>query len=93
MTNYGLSAINNLLTKKIYSSISCIKKCTYSTFLVPEDEEVISRDFKQQLPMEWLRCPPLRILVEHALQIAMALSFSATEENFQTGKDMFTNNV
>ncbi len=35
--------------------------------------------------------PPLRILAEHALQIAMALSSSsATEKNFQTGEDMFT---
>ncbi len=35
--------------------------------------------------------PPLRILAEHALQIAMALSSSVTEENFQTGEDMFKN--
>ncbi len=35
--------------------------------------------------------PPLGILAEHALQIAMALSSSATEKNFQTGEDMFTN--
>ncbi len=39
----------------VYSSISCINKCTYSTFLV--HEEVISRDFKQQLRMERLRWP------------------------------------
>ncbi len=30
--------------------------------------------------------PPLGILAEHALQIAMALSSSATEKNFQTAK-------
>ncbi len=41
----------------VYSSISCINKCTYSTFLVHEDEEVISRDFMQQLRMERLRWP------------------------------------
>ncbi len=35
--------------------------------------------------------PPLGILAEQALQIAMALSSSATEKNFQTGEDMFTN--
>ncbi len=35
--------------------------------------------------------PPLGILAEHVLQIAMALSSSATEKNFQTGEDMFTN--
>ncbi len=35
--------------------------------------------------------PPLGILAEHALQIAMALSSSATEKNFQTGEGMFTN--
>ncbi len=29
------------LTTNLYSSISCIKKCIYSTFLVHEDEEVI----------------------------------------------------
>ncbi len=51
--NYGLSAINNSLTTNVYSSISCKKKYIYSTFLV--DEEVISRDFKQQLRMERLR--------------------------------------
>ncbi len=34
--------------------------------------------------------PLLRILAEHALQIAMALSSSATAKNFQTGEDMFT---
>ncbi len=34
--------------------------------------------------------PPLRILAEHTLQIAMALSSSATEKNFQTDEDMFT---
>ncbi len=34
--------------------------------------------------------PPLVILTEHVLQ-AMALSSSATEKNFQTGEDMFTN--
>ncbi len=34
--------------------------------------------------------PPLRILAEHTLQIAMALSSSATAKNFQTGEDMFT---
>ncbi len=33
----------------------------------------------------------LVILAEHALQIAMGLSSSATERNFQTGEDMFTN--
>ncbi len=55
--NYGLSAINNSLTKQLYSSISCIKKCIYSTFLVHEDEQVISRDFKQQLRMEQLHWP------------------------------------
>ncbi len=33
----------------------------------------------------------LGILAEHALQTAMALSSSATEKNFQTGEDMFTN--
>ncbi len=55
--NYGLSAINNSLTTNLYSSISCIKKCIYSTFLEHEDEEVISRDFKQQLRMERLRWP------------------------------------
>ncbi len=31
----------NSLTTNLYSSISCIKKCIYSTFLVHEDEEVI----------------------------------------------------
>ncbi len=35
--------------------------------------------------------PPLRVLAEHSSQIAMALSSSATEKNFQTGEDMFTN--
>ncbi len=35
--------------------------------------------------------PPFWILAEHALHIAMALSSSATEKNFQTGEDMFTN--
>ncbi len=35
--------------------------------------------------------PPPGVLAEHALQIAMALSSSATEKNFQTGEDMFTN--
>ncbi len=34
--------------------------------------------------------PPLCILAENALQIAMVLS-SVTEKNFQTGEDMFTN--
>ncbi len=34
--------------------------------------------------------PPLRILAEHTLQIAMALSSSATAKNFQTDEDMFT---
>ncbi len=34
--------------------------------------------------------PPLGILAEHA-QISMALSSSATEKNFQTVEDMFTN--
>ncbi len=34
--------------------------------------------------------PPLRILAEHTLQIAMALSSSATAKKFQTGEDMFT---
>ncbi len=33
--------------------------------------------------------PPLGILAEHALQITM--SSSATEKNFLTGEDMFTN--
>ncbi len=47
-----MSAINNSLTTNLYSSISCINKCINLTFLVPEDEEVISRDFKQQLRME-----------------------------------------
>ncbi len=51
--NYCLSTINNSLTTHSYSIISCI----YSTFLVHEDEEVISRDFKQQLRMERLRWP------------------------------------
>ncbi len=41
----------------LHSGIPCIKKCIYSTFSVHEDEEVISRDFKQQLWMEWLRLP------------------------------------
>ncbi len=45
------------LTTNIYLSISSINKCIYSTFLVHEDEEVISRDFKQQLRMERLRWP------------------------------------
>ncbi len=31
----------NSLTTHLYSSISCIKKLIYSTFLVHEDEEVI----------------------------------------------------
>ncbi len=31
----------NSLTTNLYSSISCIKKLIYSTFLVHEDEEVI----------------------------------------------------
>ncbi len=35
--------------------------------------------------------PPFIILAEHALQIAMGLSSSDTERNFQTGEDMFTN--
>ncbi len=35
--------------------------------------------------------PLLGILAEHALQIAMTLSSSATKENFQTGEDMITN--
>ncbi len=35
--------------------------------------------------------PPFGILAEHALHIAMSLSSSATEKNFQTGEDMFTN--
>jgi len=35
--------------------------------------------------------PPLGVLAEHGLQIAMALSSSAPEKHFQTGKDMFTN--
>ncbi len=35
--------------------------------------------------------PPLRILTEHTLQIAMALSSSATEKNFQTDEDVFKN--
>ncbi len=35
--------------------------------------------------------PPLGILAEHALEITMALSSSATEKNFQTDEDMFTN--
>ncbi len=39
----------------------------------------------------WCLFPPLRILAEHTLQIAMALSSSATVKNFQTGEDMFTN--
>ncbi len=34
---------------------------------------------------------PPGVLVEHALQIAMALSSSATKEKFQTCEDMFTN--
>ncbi len=33
------------------------KENAYSTFLVHEDEEVISRDFMQQLWMERLRWP------------------------------------
>ncbi len=37
--------------------------------------------------------PPLGILAEHALQIAMALSSSATEKNFQTGEGIFANDV
>ncbi len=32
--------------------------------------------------------PPLGILAEHAMQIAMALSSSATEKNFQAGEDI-----
>ncbi len=35
--------------------------------------------------------PSLGILAEHALQIAMPLFSSATEKNFQTSEDMFTN--
>ncbi len=35
--------------------------------------------------------PPLGILAEHALLTAVVLSSSATGKNFQTGKDMFTN--
>ncbi len=35
--------------------------------------------------------PPLGMLAEHVLQIAMALSFSATEKKLDTGEDMFTN--
>ncbi len=43
----------NSLTTNLYSSISCIKKLIYSTFLVHEDEEVtVYRDFKQQLRMQ-----------------------------------------
>ncbi len=38
----------------------------------------------------WRLFPPLGIFAEQALQIAMALSSSATEKNFQTGEDMFT---
>ncbi len=34
---------------------------------------------------------PLVFRAEHTLQIAMPLSSSATEKNFQTGEDMFTN--
>lgn len=34
--------------------------------------------------------PPVGILAEHALQIAMVLSSTATEKNFQTREDMFT---
>ncbi len=34
--------------------------------------------------------PRLGVLAEHALQILMALSSSATEKHFQTGEDMFT---
>ncbi len=34
--------------------------------------------------------PTLGIISEHAVQIAMTLSSSATKKNFQTGKDMFT---
>ncbi len=34
-----LRTVNSLTN--LYSSISCIKKCIYSTFLVHEDEEVI----------------------------------------------------
>ncbi len=35
--------------------------------------------------------PPLGVLAEYALQIAMVLSSSATEKNFQAGEEMFTN--
>ncbi len=35
-----LRTVNSLRTN-LYSSISCIKKLIYSTFLVHEDEEVI----------------------------------------------------
>ncbi len=35
--------------------------------------------------------PSHGVLAEHALQIAMVLSSSATEKNFQTGEEMFTN--
>ncbi len=35
--------------------------------------------------------PRLGILAEHALQILMALSSSATEKHFQSGEDKFTN--
>ncbi len=45
------------LTTNIYLSSSCINKCIYSTFLVHENEEVISGDFKQPLRMEQLRWP------------------------------------
>ncbi len=33
------------------------KECIYSTFLMHEDDEVISRDFKNQLRMKRLRWP------------------------------------
>ncbi len=55
--NCGLSTINNSLTTHLFSSISYINKRICSTFLVHEDEDVISREFKQQLQMERLRWP------------------------------------
>ncbi len=48
--------------------MSCIMKCIYSTFLVHEDEEVISRDLKQQLRMErihWLEVNCYTALAEN----------------------------